>query len=116
MTNAVFAKLSFGDLISDRNVLKWFFILIEKRNDRRIHPVDRSVLGAISKITPPYLSVCDGGPDIAYKFLRMVAGVDNSMVLANQFVAAVLRNFTELVINEDNPPALIGHRDDGGFV
>lgn len=46
----------------------------------------------------------------------MKSGVDDAMVLADQFFAGELRDVAELVVNVSYPTGLISYCDDGRFV
>jgi hypothetical protein len=46
----------------------------------------------------------------------MVGGVDNAVVLADQFFPGVLGDLAELVVDVGDPASLVGEGDDGRFV
>ena len=72
--------LAIGDVVADRHVLVRPAALVEERHDRRVHPVDRSVLGAVAQLAAPDAAVGDRVPQIADELLRVVAGVDDAMI------------------------------------
>src|ERR1041384_3958521 len=87
-------------------------VFVEERNDRRIDPVDRAVFRAVANLTFPNLAARNRSPQIANKLFRMIAGIDNAMILSQQFFARVLGNATESVVDVGDSSALIGNRDD----
>jgi hypothetical protein len=46
----------------------------------------------------------------------MVGGVDNAVVMADEFFPGVLGDLAELVIDVGDPASLVGEGDDGRFV
>jgi len=91
-------------------------MFINKRNDRRIDPVDRSVFCPVPELTVPRLPIRDRGPDVPDEFLRMKTRVDYSMVLSDQLLAVVLRDRTEFVVDVRDDAALIRLRNDRSFI
>ena len=100
----------------DSDVLIGFAFGIKKRNYRRIHPINTAVLRAIAKFAFPDLAGGDRGPQIANELLRVITGVDNAVVLTQQFFPRVFRDATKLVVDVINDSALIGDRDNRGLV
>src|SRR5262249_41457161 len=58
----------------------------------------------------------DSRPQIAYEFLRVIAGIDYAMVLSEQLFARVFRDFAKPFVNEFYDSGLIGYRNDRRFV
>ena len=116
LPNAFLGKLSLCDLITDRGILKWFSRFVDKRNDGCVDPVDGTVFCAVAQLAVPYVSVCDRRPDVSDEFLRVISGIDYSMVLAEQLLTTVFRYFTKLVINVGYSSRLIGRCHDGGLI
>src|SRR5205085_2826926 len=105
-----FVFLARGDICADRHVLDWLASLIQERKNGRVHPIERSILGAIADLTVPYFSMGDYGPKVAKELPGMIARVDNAMILTEQFFAGIFRNRAELVIDIGNPPRRVGNR------
>jgi hypothetical protein len=64
----------------------------------------------------PYFTAGNGGPELADKFLRMMAGIDDAMILPEQFGAGVFRDRAKLVVYVGDPALGIGDRNDGMLV
>src|SRR4030095_12130683 len=82
------------------------------RHDRGVDPVNRSILGAVSELTPPHPSLSDRPPQVTDALFGVVAGMKEAMVLAEQLVPRVLRDLAELVVHVVDDAALICDRDD----
>ena len=61
---------------------------IEKRHDRGVDPVVAAVLGAIADLATPDLPLRDRPPQVPDEFLRVIAGVDDAVILADQLLRA----------------------------
>src|SRR5436190_23792925 len=94
----------------DGNVLIWFAFRIEKRNYRRVHPVDATVLCEIAKFALPDLAGRNGSPEITNEILGMVGGIDDAVVLTQQFFPRVFRDTAKLIVHIINDSALVGDR------
>ena len=54
--------LALRDVVADGHVLPRLAVLVEKRHDRRVHPVERAVLGAVAQLAAPDLALRDRPP------------------------------------------------------
>ena len=116
LANLFLGAFAFGDVAANRDVLVGFSFSVKKRDYRRVDPIVASVLGAILYFATPNLAARDRRPEISDELFRMVAGVDNAVVLTEQFFARVFRDLAELVVDVVDDPALIGDRDDRRFI
>ena len=89
---------------------------VQKRYDRRIHPVVCPVLGAIAQLASPHPAAHDGAPEIANELFRVIARVDDPVILSDQLVARVLRDLAELVVDVGDEAARVCGCDDCGLV
>jgi hypothetical protein len=105
-----------GDLIADGGVLIRFPALVQKRHDRRIHPVEGAVFRAVADFAAPDAAVRDRHPQVPHELFRVVSGVQHTVILAEQFHARVLGDLTELLVDEPDDPSRVGRRDDGRLV
>ena len=117
----LFSQLRFdvlpgGDVVSNRQVLARFAVTIEERDDGRIDPVERAVLGAVADLASPDPASGDRPPQLAHEFLGVMSRVDDAMVLPNQLVACVLRDFAELVVDVRDDSAVVGGCDDRSLI
>src|SRR6266567_592241 len=109
-------QLAFRDVSSDGNVLPWFSVRSQERDDGCVHPVNRTVLGPVLNLSVPNFPICDGVVHLLEKFFRVVAGVENPVVLADQFVLRVLANSAEFIVHVRNRAVDIGYRHDGMLI
>src|SRR5262245_37000667 len=114
---SLFAQLGFGllargDVAADREVLPRLSGAVEERHDRRVDPVEGPILGPVAEFAAPHLSASDRPPQIADIGLRVVARVDDAVILAEQLLARVLRDVAELVVDVRDDAAMIRRRDD----
>ena len=100
--------LVLGDVSADNHILARFSLLVEERHDGGVHPVEGAVLGAVLDFPLPHTALRDRRPQVADEFLRMEAGVDDAVVLSQQFFSRILRDRTELVVHERDPAPRIG--------
>ena len=107
-----FGRLSFGDVGANRDVLDGFPSSPEIRNDGRIHPVKGAVLGLVFDFALPDPPDADRLPDAADKLLGMKSGIDDAVVLADQFLARIFRNRAELIVHVSDFPLRIRDRHD----
>jgi hypothetical protein len=89
LPDAFFGQLALGDVEADRRVLKGLSPLVNERNDGRIDPINGTILGPVAKFAVPRLSVSNGGPQVAYEGFRMKAGIDQPVVLADEFFTRI---------------------------
>lgn len=109
-------RLALCDVAADREVLPRLAGCVEERHDRRIHPVERAILGAIPDLAAPDAPLRNRAPQIAEELLGMEPGVDDAMVLPYQLFTGVFRDFAELVVDVGDEPTLVRHCDDGGLI
>ncbi len=111
-----FRFLAPRDVAPDRQVLPRLAAFVEERDDRRIDPVDRPVLGAVAKLAAPHLPARNRAPQLPDVLLGVITGVDDPVILPEQLLAGVLRDFAELVVDVGDDSALVGRRHDRGLV
>ena len=104
------------DVGANGQVLVGLPVVAEERHDRRVDPVDAPVLGPVADLASPDASARDRLPELPDELLRVVAGVDDAVVLPEQLLAGVLRDLAELVVDVVDDPALVRPRDDRGLV
>ena len=75
------------DVRANSDILRWLSVLVHKRKNRRVHPVDAPVLGPIANIAAPNAARGDGGPQVPEKLLRVVSGIDDAVVPAQQLIS-----------------------------
>jgi hypothetical protein len=63
--------------------------LIEERHNGCRHPVERAVFGLVLDFVLPDLSPVNRCPQIADELLGMMTGVDEAVVLTQQFLARI---------------------------
>lgn len=80
--------LALGDVGADGDVLERFAGRVDKRADRRIDPIKGPVFGAVANLTPPDPALGQCSPEIAEKFLGMRAGIDDAVILPDEFFPA----------------------------
>ena len=111
-----FRLLPGGDVGADGNILARFALLVEERHDGRAHPVIHAVLGLVSDFPLPDPPLRDRRPHIAHELLGMVTGIDDAMVLPQQFPARIFGDRAELVVDVDDFPLRIGDGHNGMLV
>ncbi len=116
LANLLLGSFAFGYVAADRDVLVGFSFGVEKRNYRRVDPIVTAVLGAILDLATPYFAARDRRPEISDELFGMVRGIDDAVVLAEQFFAGVFRDLAKLVVDVIDDAALIGDRDDRRFI
>jgi hypothetical protein len=62
-----------GDVSADGDVLIRLPAHVEERHDRRVHPVEVAILGAIAKFAMPDLAVGNGSPEFTDELFRVEA-------------------------------------------
>src|SRR5262245_27265479 len=90
--------LAMREVRADGNVLHRFAGVVQEGDYGGVHPIERAVARAIPNLAMPDAPAGDGPPKIAKEFLRMIAGVDDAMILAEQLGAGVFGNLAELVV------------------
>ena len=109
-------SLPLGDLVADRHVLIGLAAFVEERNDRRIHPVDRAVLGAIPNLAAPDASVGDRDPQVPDELFRVICRIDDPVIVAEQLLARVLRDVAELLVGVGDSARRVGDGHDRGLI
>ena len=108
--------LPLRDVRTDGEVLPGLAGVVHERNDGRVHPVVRAVLGPILQLPTPDPAVPNRLPQLAHELLRMMPGVYDPVILAEQLTARVLRDLAELVVDVGDDAAMIGGRDNRSLV
>ena len=80
-------RLPLRDVAADGEVLPRLPALVEERDDRRVDPVVTAILGAVPDLAAPDVPLRDRPPQVPDELLRVVAGVDDAVILAEQLVA-----------------------------
>src|ERR1700747_762752 len=94
-----FCPLAFGDIRPDSHVLSRLTLPAHEGNNGRINPVNRAVFGPVLDLTVPDFAVGDARVHLLEEFLRMVAGVEDAVVLSNQLIFGKFTNTAELVVD-----------------
>ena len=79
-------------------------------------PPSSNALGAIAQFAVPDLTVRDRPPQAADELFGVIGGVDDAMVLPDQFLARIARNFHELVVDVGDPARHVGRGHDRGTI
>ena len=80
---------------------------IEERHDGGVYPKKRTILGLVLHFITPDPAFRDGHPKIANEFFGMMAGIDEAVILAQQFFPRILGDGAELVVHiSDFPPGI----------
>lgn len=108
--------LAVRDVGSNSDVLNRLSVFSEIGNNRRIDPVKSSILGFVFDFAFPGLSRTNRLPDATDELLGMVARIDDTMVLPDQFFTGVFGDRAELVVNVSDLSLAVGNGDDGMFV
>ena len=116
LAQQVLGSLPLGDVVADRHVLVGPARLVEERDDRRVHPVGRAVLRAVPQLALPDPAGGNRAPQLADVGLRVVAGVDDPVVAADQLLARELRDLAELLVGVLDDAARVGRGDDRRLV
>ena len=114
--DALFQQLRFGDVGADGDVLLRLAVVTEERHDGRVDPVDLAALLAVAQFAVPHAAARDGPPHVAEHLRRMHAGVDDAVVLPEQFLALVTAQFAEAVVGVVDGAGGVGDADDGVLV
>ena len=105
-----------GDLGAQGDVPVVPSVGADHRDDRRRHPVEIAVLAAVADDTLPGKTAGEGSPHLHEERLVVVTGVEDAVVLSEQFLARVLADPDELVVDERDPAVQSGDADDGMLV
>src|SRR5262245_10906344 len=79
--DSLFLFFAARDVSPNGNIVRWPSFNITDRKDGGIHPVDGFVLCAISDFPFPNFAARDRSPQIAKEFFRVIAGINDAMVL-----------------------------------
>src|SRR6185369_7953602 len=77
---------------------------------------DGPVAGAVFEFAFPDLATGNRSPEIANEILRVKAGIDNAMILAQQISAGESRDAAEFIVNIIDDAALICNCDNRRLV
>src|SRR5205085_9033180 len=113
---ALLGALALGDVVTDGDVLVGLAFGVEERDDGRVNPVDRAVFGAVAHLAAPDAARGNGRPKVVHELIRVVCRVNDAVILSEQLLARVLRDFAELVVDVLDRAALICDGDDGRLV
>ena len=108
--------LPLRDVVTDGHVLIRAALPIEEGDDGRVNPIERTVLRAVAQLALPDAAARDRLPQLANVRFRVVAGVDDAVIAADQLLTGVLRDLAELVVRVTDDAARIRPRDDGRLV
>src|ERR1044071_6516219 len=84
---------TFCDVGANRDVLLRLTRSVHEWKNRRIDPVNAAVFGAIANFPMPGLAAADRLPQIPKERFRMMARVDDAVILAEQLFARVFGDF-----------------------
>lgn len=112
----LFIGFPLGDIGADGDVLARLSRFVEEGKDRGIDPIERAILGAVLDFAVPDLAVGNRGPELTKEPLRMMPGIDDPVVLAQQFFAGVFRNGAELVVYVGEFSRGVGDGDNGVLI
>src|ERR1039458_6488125 len=108
--------LALGDIDADGYVLVKLSIRARQSNNRAVDPVEGPILGAVPNLAAPYSALSDGAVHLLEKFLGVVAGVYDAVILAEELFAGVLTDGAELVIDISDAPLHVGHSHNGVLI
>jgi hypothetical protein len=108
----VLGSLTLSDIGTDGHILARFTLIAQGRDDGGIHPVDGTVLGAVPDFGVPDLSIGNGVIHLLEELSRVVAGVEDAMILADEFISGILADGAELIVDVSNRALDVGHRHD----
>src|SRR6202030_358783 len=109
----LFRLLARGYVGADRDVPLGVPILAHESRDDAVHPIQCTVLGAVTYLTAPRPAGGDTLPHVSPELAGLHAGVDDEMSLTEQLVTAVARYFAEAFVGVDDAASLVGDRNDG---
>jgi hypothetical protein len=104
------------DFGADGDVLLGLAALIQERGDGGVHPVEAARLVAIADVAVPGTAVGDGAPHVLIDLRRVLAGFEDAVVLAQQFLARIPADPAEAVVGEGDAAGDVGHADDGVLI
>ena len=89
---------------------------VHQQDDGRVDPVEGAVFGAVADLAAPDRAAPDGAPEVPHELLRVVAGVQDPVVGAEELVALVLRDLAEAVVHVGDDALHVRDGDDAGLV
>ena len=93
-----------------------FSVFVEEGDNCRVDPVIGPVLCTVLEFAVPNFSAGNCGPEVPNKLFGVIGRVDDSMILAEQFVPRVFRDFAEFVVDVVDYAALVRNGDDGRLI
>src|SRR5882757_6373371 len=84
-----------GDIEADGDVFFNPAVFTQNRGNDAIHPVDGTVSGAIANLAAPGFSNVEVLPQALPKFSRMRARTDDTVIVAEEFIAGVAADGAE---------------------
>ena len=111
-----FRQFPFGDVGADRDELGRLAATPTKWDDRGVHPVGAAVLRAVFHFALPDLAIHDRLPEFLEIGRRVVAGIDDAVVLADQLLHLVFGNRAEFVVGVGDYALGVGDGDEGVFI
>src|SRR5215207_762300 len=104
-----------GGVVADGEVLVGLARFVEEGHDGHIRPVVAAVARLVFDLTSPDVAPGDGAPQVLEEFFRMVAGVEDAVILAHQLFHVVLRDLAEPVVDVGDLAVPLGGRHYSGY-
>ena len=111
-----FCLLAFGDIRPDSHVLSRLTLPAHEGNNGCINPVNRAVFSPVLDLAVPDFAVGDACVHLLEEFFRMVAGVEDAVVLPNQLIFGKFADTAELVVDIGDRAPDVGYGHDGMLV
>src|SRR5437763_7617406 len=70
--NLFFGSFALGNIGTNGYVLARFTIFVKEGDDRRVDPIIGAIFRAVLDLAVPDLAVCDGPPELADEFFRVI--------------------------------------------
>ena len=96
-------SLALGDIAPNRGVLIGLSALVQKRHNRRVHPIMRAVFRAVPQLAVPDAPARNGPPQIADELRGVELRIDDAVILSQQLLPGVLRDRAERVVDVRDP-------------
>jgi hypothetical protein len=112
VAEALLGALAGGDVDADRDVFGDRAGVVAEGDDRAVDPVVGAVLGAVADLAVPDFAGGDGAVHVGEEGLGVVAGVEEAVVLAEEFFAGVAGDPAEAVVGVGDAAAGVGDGDD----
>ena len=81
-----------------------------------IDPVDRAVERPVADFTPPDVAGSDRRPKVPEEFRRVMAGIENPVVLAKHLLQRTLVDLAEMLVGVDDISGLVRAHDIGNVI